>query len=123
VKEAMNTKRIFAFTKYQKIDDHFINGCYVYGTVDNGKYKATVGGAISPEALRYMKNEIYADYNYKFKDKRWTDIFSQQFYDRYKSENVSVQDSLTEIDKYNIQWIDQKLKGLPMIPSKVLAAK
>lgn len=123
VKEAMNTKRVFAFTKYQKIDDHFINGCYVYGKLDNGKYKTSVGRPISSEVLRYMKNEIYADYNYKFKDKRWTDIFTQQFYDRYKPENTSVQDSLTDIDKYNIQWIDQKLKGLPAIKPNVLAAK
>jgi hypothetical protein len=50
-------------------------------------------------------------------------MFEQQFYGHYKSENVSVQDSLTEIDKYNIQWIDQKLKGLPAIKPNVLAAK
>ncbi|MFC0516707.1 WG repeat-containing protein [Mucilaginibacter angelicae] len=125
VEESMNTKRIFAFTKFLKMDNHFIEGCYVcYKRNDaNWTYTMTSSGAISPEVLRYMKNEIYADYNYKFKDKRWTDIFTQQFYSRYKPVNASVQDSLTEIDKYNIQWIDQKLKSLPAIKPNVLAAK
>lgn len=121
-KETLNTKRVFSFTKYQKMDDHFINGCYVIGKLDDdGKYKIQSNGAISAEVLRYMKNEIYADYNYKFKDKRWTEIFSQQFYGSYKAENTSVQDSLTEIDKYNIQWIDKKLKSLPVIKKNTLA--
>lgn len=123
VEETMNTKRIFAFTKFRKMDNHFIDGCYVCYKMVDGRYEMTSSGAISPEVLRYMKNEIYADYNYKFKDKRWTEMFEQQFYGHYKSENVSVQDSLTEIDKYNIQWIDQKLKGLPAIKPNVLAAK
>jgi len=61
-----------------------------------------------------MKNEIYADYRYQFKDKRWTDVFQSFYNDDSGTElkpNVSVDDSLTAIDKYNINWINQKLKG------------
>jgi hypothetical protein len=32
-------------------------------------------------------------------------------FDNYKPINTSVDDSLTEIDKYNINWINQKLKA------------
>jgi hypothetical protein len=68
----------------------------------------------TPEMLRYMKNEIYADYRYQFKDKRWVEIF--QAMPSYGGgedvkNNVSVDDSLTTIDKYNINWINQKLKS------------
>ncbi|MCO5948818.1 hypothetical protein [Mucilaginibacter flavidus] len=36
--------------------------------------------------------------------------------------NVSVDDSLTVIDKYNINWINQRLKG-SSAPKNTLAAK
>jgi hypothetical protein len=72
---------------------------------------------VTPEMLRYMKNEIFADYRYQFKDKRWQDVFGEM--DSYNNRsgqdnrpnNVNVDDSLTVIDKYNINWITQKLKG------------
>ncbi len=81
-----------------------------------------------------MKNEIYADYAYQFKDKRWEEIFQgMQSYalpESYKDGNEikpklnagTVDDSLTVIDKYNINWISQKLKEAKT-PPNTLAAK
>lgn len=119
----LTTTRLFAFTKFRKMDEGYLQGCYTY-LVDEGStpWKEKQSYKLTPEVLRYMKNEIYADYKYKFKDKRWNDIF-YDFYDEGKTgQNTSVQDSLTEIDKYNIQWIDQKLKNLPVIKKNTLAA-
>lgn len=117
--EEMETSRRFAFTKYQKMDDSYLEGCYIYNNRQaNGDWKTTQSDKLSAEVLRYMKNEIYADYHYKFKDKKWTDIF--EFAGDYKSENVTVDDSLTAIDKYNINWIDSKLKATK---TATLAAK
>ncbi|WP_394772378.1 hypothetical protein [Mucilaginibacter sp.] len=76
-----------------------------------------------------IKNEIFADYAYKFKDKRWEDIFMMmESYNRKTIDkqpyNVSVDDSLTVIDKYNINWINQRLKGsAATAPKNTLAAK
>lgn len=95
------TGRIFAFTKFVQMDNSYVTGCYYY----NDK----VMGELTPEMLRYMKNEIYADYHYKFKDKKWKSIFEERMYD-YKAEHESVEDSLTAIDRYNLNWINQKLK-------------
>jgi len=71
--------RIFGFTKYVKMDDSYMNGCYSMlvgpGTYD--EKKTVIVDHLSPEMLHYMKNEIYASYRYQFKDKRWQEIFSE----------------------------------------------
>jgi len=112
-------KRTFGFTKYVKMDDSYLNGCYnlLIGASRNNEGEKKDINQLTPEILRYMKNEIYADYRYKFKDKRWKQVFEniEAVYDRKSGEvldgNTSVDDSLTTIDKYNINWINQKLKG------------
>jgi hypothetical protein len=117
----LNTSRLFSFTKYIKMDQSYLEGCYLY-LVDDGspRWKHKRSNLLTPEVLRYMKNEIYAEYKYKFKDKRWNEIFYDAYGEGKTGQNTTVDDSLTEIDKYNIQWIDQKLKATP---AKVLAAK
>lgn len=121
-------ERFFGFTKYVKMDDSYLNACYnmVIGTGAYDDRKKQIIDRITPEMLRYMKNEIYADYGYRFKDKRWQVIFqSMPKYDLDSNGNpkpglASVDDSLTAIDKYNINWITQKMKGAQ---SATLAAK
>ncbi|MDR3697030.1 WG repeat-containing protein [Mucilaginibacter sp.] len=121
--------RTFGFTKYVKMDDSYLNACYkmLIGTGRFDKRKEKTIDEITPEMLRYMKNEIYADYRYQFKDKRWIEVFADMAsYNNYtgqeKPGNANVDDSLTTIDKYNINWISQKLKGVKTKPN-TLAAK
>ncbi|HJP64556.1 MAG TPA: YARHG domain-containing protein [Mucilaginibacter sp.] len=93
--------RIFGCTKYVKMDDSYLTGCFVI--------RGKSAGHITPEILRYMKNEIYASYKYKFKGADWNEAFEYMFH-RYDAKlNDAVDDSLTAIDKYNINWINQKL--------------
>ncbi len=121
--------RNFGFTKYVKMDDSYLSGCYNM-TIGSGGYdkrKNTKLDHITPEMLRYMKNEIYADYAYQFKDKRWEEVFEgmpsySDHLNKQKSNNTTVDDSLTVIDKYNINWINQKLKEGKTKPN-TLAAK
>ena len=125
---ALPNKRNFGFTKYVKMDDSYLRGCYeieISGkSIKDSKTKTIE--TLTPEMLRYIKNEIYADYRYQFKDKRWVTVFSGIESD-YKDGkelplNPIVDDSLTEIDKYNINWISQKLNG-GKTSSKALASK
>lgn len=112
--------RKFTFTKFIKMDDSYLEPCYTAESKSNIR-------ASSPEMLRYMKNEIYADYQYKFKDTVWRDIFVDYLstYDSningYKY-NDKVDDSLTAIDKFNLDFINRKLQQSPG-SKKVLAAK
>jgi hypothetical protein len=109
----MKTDRLFGFTKFIKMDDSYLDGCYLYRAKipgsDTGFKKSNIDH-LPEEAIKYMKNEIFADYHYKFRDSTWSQIFEEGF-PNYKNENSSVDDSLTEIDKYNINWITQKLKA------------
>lgn len=110
LKELPNN-RIFGFTKYVKMNDSYVNACYELRkakTPEGEKAKAI--DHMTPEMLRYMLNEIYADYQYKFKDPKWDTIFYFDTGDEIKGKNASVDDSLTAIDKYNIDWISKKLK-------------
>jgi YARHG domain/WG containing repeat len=120
-------KRNFAFTKYIKMDDSYLTGCYnmVIGTGGYDTREKKTIDHVTDEMLRVMKNEIYADYRYQFKDSRWKDIFKKMYFYNYsdnKTTNANVDDSLTEIDKYNISWINQKLKGIKT-QSNTLAVK
>ncbi|OCX50652.1 hypothetical protein BEL04_23060 [Mucilaginibacter sp. PPCGB 2223] len=115
----LHNKRLFGFTKYVKMDDSYLKGCYIYDDkqLDHPNL----------EMLQYMKNEIYAEYLYEFKDPKWAEVFQGRFNNynmeeqKYKR-NTSVDDSLTVIDKYNINFLDQKIKAQKASP-KVLAAK
>jgi hypothetical protein len=101
--EALPNQRVFGCTKYIKLDNSYLQGCYVI----NGK----AVDHLTPAILQYMKNEIYASYLYKFKNKAWNDVFEGRFYGVDDKKNTSVDDSLTVIDKYNINWLNQKLQG------------
>ncbi len=101
--ESLPNQRVFGCTKYIKLDDSYLQGCYVI----NGK----AVDRLTPAILQYMKNEIYASYLYKFKNKSWSDVFDYRFSAEDNKKNASVDDSLTVIDKYNINWLNQKLQG------------
>jgi hypothetical protein len=110
-----NTRRNFGFTKFVKMDDNYLNGCYMVDKNINGHISTKRIDYVTPEMLRYIKNEIYADYGYKFEDKRWENVFMvNDMYNYNKDGEIeyakSISDSLTAIDKYNINFIDQKLK-------------
>jgi hypothetical protein len=69
---AAHTNRKFAFTKFVKMDNTYLQGCYVTQTFNYANKKSTSKRTyhITDDMLRYMKNEIYADYGYEFTDKR-----------------------------------------------------
>lgn len=108
----LENQRLFGFTKYVKMDDSYIHGCYLV----NSK----VVDHVTAEMLQYAKNEIFAQYQYKFKNPKWVEVFSSRFYNYEGGKNANVDDSLTAIDKYNINWINNKLKVVKQ--PKVLAA-
>lgn len=111
-------QRKFGFTKYVPMDDSYLIACYTL----NDK---TSINKVNTEMLRYMKNEIYADYKYHFKDTTWRNIFQDNMFKYYSDKdqyNDSIDDSLTAIDKYNLAFINKKLNAQP-VSKKVLAAK
>jgi hypothetical protein len=94
--------RLFNCAKYVKMDDSYLNGCFI---INNKPFDH-----MTPEILKFMKNEIYASYGYAFKDKRWNGTFYRRYGDKEGKPITKPEDSLTTIEKYNINWINQKLK-------------
>lgn len=122
---ALKTKRVFP-TQFVKLDNSYLEGCYLirqwnYHSKEEAK-NITLSYA-NKEILQCMKNEIYASYKYQFKNPRWDAVFGYRFtgIDDDKK-NTNVDDSLTTIDKYNINFLNQKINGAK-INSNTLAAK
>lgn len=116
--------RNFGFTKYVKMDDSYLVACYnmIVGRGRSVEGQEKTIDHVTEDMLRYMKNEIYADYRYQFKDKRWEEVFMYSRLSNYsdKAKNASVDDSLTVVDKYNINFLNQKLRASK---TNTLAAK
>lgn len=122
---ALKTRRIFP-TELVKLDNSYLQSCYVitkWGPGDNEKPVNTTMSYATKDILQCMKNEIYASYKYKFKNKRWDEVFYQRFaVTDDDKKNANVDDSLTTIDKYNINFLNQKINGTK-ITVNALAAK
>jgi hypothetical protein len=107
---ALKTQRKFP-TQFVKLDDSYLQGCYLISPA-YGKGKDRRIDHATDEILEVMKNEIYASYNYKFKNKRWNELFNFQVTNNSGESglNTNVDDSLTVIDKYNIDFLNRKLQ-------------
>lgn len=117
---ALPGKRIFNFTQYVKMDDSYLHGCYlIYTDGDKGK---TVN-ELPDSLLEYMKNEIYASYGYKFKNPKWTHRFGLRVTQGEEGKNTNVNDSLTVIDKFNINFLVNKINSRHKIKTTTLAAQ
>jgi len=96
------------------LDDSYLQGCYTMAENSDQPKNIRVEAQATAEILEYMKNEIYASYHYHFKDEKWNTIFKSRFDNEYVEtpQNDDVKDSLTVIDKYNINFINAKLKAM-----------
>ncbi|RLD77401.1 MAG: hypothetical protein DRJ10_11980 [Bacteroidetes bacterium] len=109
----LKTNRFFKYTKFVKIDKDYFYGCYrkEIGYQEIGTSHELLKH-LSIKDLDVMRNEIFAEYGYKFKSKKWQEFFAK--YDWYKPVKDNVDEFLTEKDKYNIKVILEtkaKMKG------------
>jgi len=104
---SLKSNRFFDFTKFVVIDESYFEGCF--GSMrenfdyDKDKWNLAFSKHLDIEDLDIMRNEIFAEYGYIFKSKKWKNYFSNKPWYKPKFENVD--DFLTEIDKANIDLI------------------
>lgn len=111
----LSTDRIFDFTKFVPINENHFGGCF-------GKFMENRGGMgeeniwltdhLTIRELDIMRNEIFAEYGYRFQTKEWQDYFSKKSW--YSPLHDDVNHLLTEIDKANIKTIlemKRKMEG------------
>ena len=98
----LDSDRHFDFTKYTFIDESYLKGHFAR-YVEGSGYNIWESDHLTIEDLDLMRNEIYAEYGYRFKSNQWRYYFSKKrwYHPRYND----VDDQLTAIDKANIKVI------------------
>jgi hypothetical protein len=102
----LQSRRMFSFTEFVKIDSGYLTGNF------NGWHEETgdefQSNFLSLSTLNYMRNEILAQYGYRFADEIAQGRF--KYADWYKPQYDKVeefQDQMTEIDLYNMMFLDK----------------
>jgi len=105
--------RLWDFTRHVMLTPDYFEGCYVsrleegegakYG---NEEARYLITQHLSVEDLDIMRNEIFAEYGYRFKSQKWQAYFSQ--FSWYKARFDNVDHLLTDIEKHNVQVILQR---------------
>ncbi len=106
----LSSQRKFSFTKYKIIDSTYFEGKYE-SHLGNSEIKNEawweayyeITHHLSINDLDVMRNEIFADYGYKFKSKKWQVYFRK--YPNYSPKYDNVDHLLNENDKENIKYI------------------
>ncbi|MEL6824213.1 MAG: YARHG domain-containing protein, partial [Calditrichota bacterium] len=109
--ELFKSNRYYDFTKVLKIDERHLGGCFIRSNpdydmnseIDYDNLFHIKTKHLSIDDLDLMRNEIFADYGYRFKSEKWQNYFAKKPW--YKPRYDDVNDQLTEIDKANIQFI------------------
>lgn len=109
------SNRKFSFTKFADIDPSYFEGCFGKFTGEDGEeygVELLQTKHLTMEDLDVMRNEIFAEYGYKFKSEKWQKYFGK--FDWYEAKHDNVDDQLTDRDKANLDVIlsvQKKMKG------------
>jgi|GEM_PF-1997353 len=102
----LTSNRYFDATKFVKLEERHFRGCFVNRmkkSDEDGYYNLWKFDHLAIDDLDIMRNEIFADYGYRFKSEKWQKYFAKKSW--YKPRFDDVNDQLSEIDKANIQFI------------------
>lgn len=105
----LSSDRHFDFTKYTFIDESHLSGHFAR-YVEGSGYDIWESDHLTIEDLDVMRNEIYAEYGYRFRSNQWRYYFSEKqwYHPRYNN----VDDQLTAIDKANLKVILKVRKAM-----------
>ena len=113
----LKTPRLFSFTKFVRISEENFRGEFrkFIETAQNSRgqhVNLVTTDHLSLEDLDVMRNEIFAEYGYRFQSEKWQRYFRQQPW--YSPQHDNVDDKLSETDRYNVQFIhnfQRKMSG------------
>ncbi len=102
--EKLSQKRFYDFTKYVRIDSSYFAGSFFkYAHDQDDEGNMWVSSHLTIEDLDIMRNEIFAEYGYKFKSEKWQNYFKKKQW--YFPQHDNVDKFLSDIEKENIQTI------------------
>jgi hypothetical protein len=102
----LQSNRSYEFTQFVKIDSSYLTGKFVRWDEEANDVKAS---SFAPEArLKYMRNEILADYGYIFVDEKTSDSFfyRESYRPRFKRYE-DFYDSMTDVDRHNLEFLEK----------------
>jgi YARHG domain/WG containing repeat len=102
----LESHRNYAFTQFVKIDSSYLEGTFT--TWDEETQGVKTQNFPFAHTLQWMRNEILADYGYGFNDSEMREQFTHQdwYAPRYFS-YAEFYDSMTEIDKHNLHFLEK----------------
>ncbi len=104
--EQMATARIWDCTKFVFMDESYFKGCFAQGMNErdeHGRSTIQITQHLAAEDLDIMRNEIYAEYGYRFKSDKWDKYFANKPWYTPRFDNVD--DQLNPYEKHNIALI------------------
>lgn len=102
----LESHRNYEFTQFVKIDSSYLEGTFT--TWDEETQSVKTQNFPFAHTLQWMRNEILADYGYGFNDSEMREQFTHQdwYAPRYFS-YAEFYDSMTEIDKHNLEFLER----------------
>lgn len=104
----LKSNRVFSFTQFVSITPNYLEHCLARQATEQeieakDDFNIVSYEHFSVDDLDIMRNEIFADYGYRFKSKKWQEYFAK--FEWYKPEHDNVDDLLSETEKENIKVI------------------
>ncbi|CAN5294856.1 hypothetical protein BH09BAC3_BH09BAC3_18200 [soil metagenome] len=105
------SNRRFAFTESVKLDSSYFRGEFHFYNEEQNK--EIVNDFLSKETITSIRNEILASYGYTFTDPESSDYFKyREWYKPVYTSYSQFSDSMTEIDKYNLAFLERMVGTL-----------
>ncbi len=104
--QKLESNRFYDCTKFASMNSSHFEGCfYVFSNGDDNMENGNIWASdhLSIEDLDIMRNEIFAEYGYKFKSEKWQKYFAGKVWYFPKHDNVDK--FLTDLEKENIKTI------------------
>lgn len=109
----MHSDRLFPQTQFVRLDSSYLTGEFIVYNSTLEKEEPT--SFLSVNTITFMRDEILASYGYSFQDTEKTEHFQRignWYVPRYK--NVEeFEENMTDIDKYNLAFLNKILTALP----------
>ncbi|MFM7021789.1 MAG: YARHG domain-containing protein [Flavobacteriales bacterium] len=101
--QKLESNRIFDCTKFIELKERDFKGVFIIPKQTNGDTNGTYTEHLDIQDLELMRNEIYADYGFKFKVEKWQKYFATKPW--YQPKYDDVKRFFTPIDEANLAMI------------------
>jgi hypothetical protein len=106
----VKSRRVFNSSEFVKLDSTYLSGSfYLYNPQTETEEETTF---LSLATITYMRNEILADYGYRFPTPEETKKFNRGDRDPRFDSIDQFRDQMTEVDQYNIDFLERVINRM-----------